>query len=805
VNELITALTSLVTGKKQYIILGDFNFPNINWATQIAENDIGQNFLEFANTHGLKQVIDFPTRENNFLDILLMNDISCLTWCEQAPPFSNSDHSTVEFSLQLRNIIIIDCNELLDFNKSDFHNMNIYLSHISWFDVFSGCIDVADFWNKFKSILKDSFHLFIPKRNKSLKKQVPIFLRKLQLKKLMIWRKYKKNPSVTNKTKLWKITNDIKTKTRTFICEKEERIISSGNIKDFYAYVKSQNVSKPVIPPLYVRGTVVEDDYKRAVAFNNFFQSVFIHDDSNLPDFNLIVNNHIENVTITPEAVYEKLLTLSSSTALGPDKIPNIILKRCAESLAQPLSIIFEVSLRTKSLPDDWLTAIICPIFKNKGNPANVENYRPISLTSTSCKVFEKIMKDKLLTHFFNNKMIHPAQHGFLSSKSTGTQLLECVNKWTSDIESKNQVDVIYIDFAKAFDSVSHSKLIYKLSRMGVSGNLLAWLETFVKYRRQCVRINGLCSEYCTVSSGVPQGSVLGPILFLVYVNDLTNISTNDTSVKLFADDVKLFRTIKSIDDHIDLQLVLNNLKNWAATWQLKISTPKCSTLQLGRSHIKDAYKIGQTCIPVNQSCSDLGILISPNLKFSDHIQIIKGKALRRCHLIFRFFRSKNIKLLTRAYKTYVRPILEYNSYIWSPYLLKDIDAIESVQRYFTRRLLGSHEPYTERLNELGFQSLEHRRVICDLVMCYKIVHGHVDLRFEEFFTYLHAANTRGHSFKLYKKPVRLDITKHFFSNRIVNLWNSLPENVVNKPSVLSFKSSISNLYFPLRGRALEG
>ena len=256
-------------------------------------------------------------------------------------------------------------------------------------------------------------------------------------------------------------------------------------------------------------------------------------------------------------------------------------IKKTCRTLCFPISVLFRSLLDLHNLPSEWKHSIISPKFKS-GSPSDPKNYRPISLTCTCCKVLESIIVAELLEFLNTHKLISKHQHGFLKLHSTTTNLLETINDWTISLSNHKSVTIAYVDFQRAFDTISHPKLIHKLISYGVSGNLLFWIQSFLSNRTQVVRITSSFSSVCGVSSGVPQGSVLGPILFDIFINDLVDIFDGNATAKLFADDLKLYTDITFPSDRHNFQVQLDLLCKWSTQWQLGISYSKCSILQLG-------------------------------------------------------------------------------------------------------------------------------------------------------------------------------------------------------------------------------
>ena len=543
------------------------------------------------------------------------------------------------------------------------------------------------------------------------------------------------------------------------------------------------------IAPLKHNGQLLINDIDKANILNSYFESVFTHDNGSLPTFphRLQNNDHISDIKISPQIVFNILKKLKSNAAAGPDKLPPIFYHHTASSMSYPLSILFRTLIDTHSIPDEWRTAIVTPKFK-KGSPSDPANYRPISLTCTCCKVLESIITSQILQFLSDHHLITRHQHGFLARHSTTTNLLECINDWTISIANHKSIIIAYVDFKAAFDCISHHKLLLKLSSYGIRDNLLLWIKSFLTNRSQVVRINSTYSSACSVTSGVIQGSVIGSLLFNLFVNDITDHFNPNTTVKLFADDIKLYTEYTNQTQN-NLQHELEKIHVWSSVWQMQISHSKCNILQIGQSQTSQSIHINNIPIQKVNSVMDLGITIDTDLRFKLHINNIISKANQRSALIRRCFLSHNAQNLIRAFQTYVRPILEYASTTWSPSYITLINQIESVQRHFTKLIPQCrHLPYPDRLATLGIQSLEHRRLISDLTMCYNIIHHNNSLNQQTFFTINPNTYTRGHSLRIKIPLAKSNVRLHFFTHRIAPVWNALPDELVTAPSLNIFK-----------------
>jgi ribonuclease P/MRP protein subunit RPP40 len=336
---------------------------------------------------------------------------------------------------------------------------------------------------------------------------------------------------------------------------------------------------------------------------------------------------------------------------------------------------------------------------------------------------------------------------------------------------------------------------------------VLKWIESFLTDRFQYVRIGFSMSSVCSVVSGVPQGSVLGPVLFIIYVNDITHLwPSNTVSIKMFADDTKLYTVLQ--DDSAfsaDLQLCLDSILDWSAVWQLKLAPTKCTVMRIKSraSHsftCAPCYQIGSVQLPVIENCTDLGV--SLRCKLIDLVRtstrlLLKRQQNCRAKLILKCFSSRDPLLLMRAFCTFVRPLLEFSSIIWSPYTVSDINRIESVQRSFTKYTnYLRYSTYKERLVNLGLDSLQCRRVKADLLFCYKLLHGLIDIKSDDFIVLSRNINLRGNQLKLVKPTITSARDANFFCNGVINIWNSLPDYIVMADTIACFKHRLNGFDF---------
>ena len=395
-------------------------------------------------------------------------------------------------------------------------------------------------------------------------------------------------------------------------------------------------------------------------------------------------------------------------------------------------------------------------------------------------------MVDFLVKH----KLLNSSQHGFLKARSCLTNMLCFLEEITKWIDVGSPVDIIYLDFQKAFDKVPHQRLLLKLKAHGIGDSITDWIEQWLTDRRQRVVVDGEVSTWKSVLNGVPQGSVLGPILFLIYINDLDDSITSN--VLKFADDTKLFIKVNTDGDKQHLQNDLDRLVKWSEKWQMLFNFGKCKCLHTGHGNLNVNYKMGDTVLGTTVKEKDLGVTISADMKVSEQCGIAASKGNQILGLIRRNITYKGKKLIIPLYKAIVRPHLEYCIQAWRPYRKKDIDTLERIQRRATKMIPELRDlSYEECLKECGLTTLETRRLRGDQIEVFKILNGYENIDRNMFFSLKKDSRTRGYEVKLVKDQCRLDIRKHSFSQRTINEWNKLSTDCVTASSVNMFKNKV--------------
>jgi ribonucleases P/MRP protein subunit RPP40 len=430
-----------------------------------------------------------------------------------------------------------------------------------------------------------------------------------------------------------------------------------------------------------------------------------------------------------------------------------------------------------------------------------------LSLTSVICKLMESLIRDQIMEHFLLHKLFSDKQYGFISYRSTVLQLLKILDDWTNALEQGGQIDIIYTDFEKAFDRVSHIRLFSKLAAYGLNAELIKWLESFLCGRKQRVVIKGTSSQWNPVVSGIPQGSVLGPLLFVVYVNDLPS-SCNLCPLFMFADDSKLYKHIQTNSDHVVLQNNCQNVYAWCKEWLMTLNTGKCKVLTVCRNaNNSDKFEYGFQCDTNNgdtqivkiehvDSMIDLGVTIDSGLSFDQHIHEKVNKAYKILGIIRRNFVDIGKDVFLLLYKSLVRSQLEFSSVVYNPHL-KSLDfEIEKVQKRATKLIRECKDlSYKERLRKLKLPTLKYRRVRGDMIQVFKILHGIYDDSVVPNLTLNSDSRTRGNAYKLKHQYAKYDLRKFSFTFRVVSVWNNLPDTVVCSQSVNSFKNGLDRFW----------
>ena len=524
---------------------------------------------------------------------------------------------------------------------------------------------------------------------------------------------------------------------------------------------------------------------------NTQFKSVFTKKTSSkIPELPGVTFPSIKDLKITEFGVFKLLDKIDVSKASGPDCIPGRILQNLARELAPVLHFIFEQSLNTGDLPAEWTLANVAPIFK-KGSKLQAVNYRPVSLTCISCKLFEHIVCKHILGHLEDHEILTDLQHGFRSGRSCETQLITTFHDIASAYNKKgSQIDIAVLDFSKAFDTVSHDGLLSKLKHYGIDDKIWLWISNFLKQRKQRVVVDGIQSD-----SGVPQGTVLGPILFLLHINDLPSVISS--KVRLFADDCLVYREIKNRQDQIALQKDLNLLENWGSKWGMRFNAAKCNIMRMSRKQtpISTQYELSGQVLEEVKDAKYLGVTVSDDLEWTKHINAITTKANSKLSFLRRNLKGCPEKLRETAYFALVRSFLEYSATVWHPHQKYNSDKLEMVQRRaarFVKGRYGMYESVTQMLEELTWVPLSKRRENARLILFYKIINNlamvpHSCLEKAEGRT------RKNHNLKFRHIGYNVDPYGQSFFPKCISAWNGLAQEIAEANTLDLFKSKLAH------------
>ena len=798
VDAFFADLTTLTRCRCPCVVLGDFNMPGVDWnEPRFPDSSVYNSFAEYYfQSQPISQLNTTPTRENNVLDLLFVTDMSVYSSHTTLPPLSSSDHDAmiVKLCLYLQSR---KSSSVRDFRSKNIDNVISYLSDANLSVKNSPNSSEASvcFFDQINTAISKFLPLRRVKRSNS-KRYNDRTSQKLYRAMNRLYRKTRKRNDEITRLKYAHAKSAFRKHIRHRKIKFEQNIIKKWGINKFYSYVSKLYSDKSQITSITcINGEKLVEALDIANALNDYFVSVF-----NRSDVVSVVNvSNSCKIQITAQMIQLAFNSINLSTAAGVDSIPMYFWKSLLPIIENPLAELFTRFVNDGFVPDYWKRSAVVPIYKGKGDRSSPSNYRPISLTPTISRVFERVLL-QIIEPVFKH-VIHEHQFGFRAGRSTESNLLCCYANVTSMLDSGASVDIVFLDLAKAFDKVDHSLLVNKLLISGLHLRVVRVLREFLVNRIQRVRVGSTESNTSSVTSGVPQGTVLGPYLFSLFINDLLCLPFENT-VLAFADDLKLYGSNPD-----SIQRDLNRIQQWCAENRMLLNVSKCNVLYLGKHNSKHNYTLGSDAFVASECERDLGVMIDSDMSFATHINKVRQKSYFLINSLFRVLNIRNKNTLVSLFKQFVRPTIEYCSSVYFPRHLANLNKIEQIQRYFTRRIYNNSNIrpiYLHRLRKLGLDSLEFRFIQHDLITIYKLkskrlVIPGIDLPFSR-----NPHSQRATRFVVPK--CKSHFASSFFLSRSIKYWNMLPASIQNQKSLSLFKSALCKFDHSklLKGRALK-
>ena len=806
-------------------VFGDFNVHHVQWLTHSNHTDnVGVECFNFSLAYELKQIIPFPTRvpdtANHFPSLLDLFLTSVPEFCTptRLPPLGSSDHCVVSVSIDMPS----KCS-----SEVPFHRTSYRYAQADWDNFRSYIADGPfNFFFKFRASkltslisdwIRNGIELFIPHKTYQQKPHSQPWFTAACAAAIAhrnhFFHEYNRNPSNVSKSNFRTASNRCKytiNQAKTNYANLIKLRIEAQNLgtREFWRITNSvMNRGKSSIPTIVNGPEIISSSLDKARLFAKMFSSnSILNDDGHpLPDFPHRTDINLSNLKVTPSEVAKLIRQLEPSKAVGPDEIPVVVLKELSAELSPILSKLFNKCIRQSCFPVSWKKSSVCPVFKNAGERCDPTKYRPISLLPIMSKVFESIINNFLISNLEKSSLLSDVQYGFRSSRSTADILTVITDRISRSLDLSFETRSVALDISKAFDKVWHKGLLHKLQSYGITGKILAVIKSFLSNRKMKVVLDGQSSQFYFLNAGVPQGSVLGPTLFLIYINDLPD-NILSSFIDIFADDSTIYSSSTSTQslDSIaqNLSSDLASVVTWGEKWLVSFNATKTKSVSFHHHRQPDFSVLSMNGVDLVESDSHdrlLGLTLSSDLKWDTYIARIAKNASK---MVGSFYRSRNFlspSSILYLYKSQIRPTMEYCCHLWAGASHRSLSALDSVQH----RLKGLVGP--DLYSTL--QPLSHRRDVASISLFYRYFHGKCSTELHSLVPPLRVfrRQTR-YSNDCAKHPFFLQIPKSHhkfhetsFIPRTTKLWNSLPpEAFPDEYNINKFKSNANKFLLTL-------
>ena len=803
---------------ESFFILGDFNDKCILWNDDHSGSELGNKLKNLVESNNLFQVIQEPTHLSpdsiSTLDLILTDSPGYILDSGTGAPLGDPYHCLIYCKVSIfQPVKTCYTREIWKYLDGNYDGLIHTLSSAPWetMDIFDEIDEAADY---FKSLFLQTCKDFIPTKKITIRPKdepwVTNNVRRNFRKRHRAYKRWRRCPTeyyYALYTLARENTELCKTQAKEFYYAGLSRRLTdpATGAKEYWKLTKELYGSKVKggIPPLLLNGKVHSSALDKCNILNDHFAKKSQLPDQLpiLPDIQTDCGHYLNHLHFTEDEVFKVIKNLDVSKASGPDGISNTLLKRTANAITRPLCSLFNKSLSYGKFPSDWKVANLAPIFKSN-NRQDPTNYRPISLLANIGKILERLVFIKLYEYCMRHNILTWRNAAYKVGDSTINQLLYLVHRIYQALERGEDICFVSLDASAAFDRVWHKGLLYKLRRIGIGGTLLAWITDYLSNRKQRVVIDGSHSDWTHIKSGVPQGSILGPLLFLIYTNDI--VDNIESEILLFADDTAILEPLNQGNASIDkVNRDLQRLSDWASQWLVKFNPTKTKYLIFSKRLVRNDYGplyLQNKELTEVSSHKHLGLVLNNTLTWNNHIRKVCTEAGKRVSSLKRL--PSNITPFTKLhiYCSFIRPVLEYGSVIFdncSAELASDIEAIQRQAAIAATRAY-SHTTHTNILRECGLITLHSRRQMAKSILLFKIMNG----KAPEYLQWLLPEQVGDNmNYNLRNSlNIRLPhITKNYFLKSFIpssiRAWNKLSDDVKSITEVDTYKSTLSKIY----------